>query len=50
MTEFSPIHRGSEVPDPYCEGLGAFENVLDILEDSCEGLMTEIEKRMKEEG
>ncbi len=39
MTEFSSAYKGQEVPDPYYLGEGAFELVLDILEDSCQGLL-----------
>jgi protein-tyrosine phosphatase len=27
------------VPDPYYGGASGFENVLDILEDACQGLL-----------
>lgn len=36
MTAFSKTCEGQEVPDPYCGNLFAFEEVLDILEESCE--------------
>lgn len=39
MTAFSPIYAGQEVPDPYYQSNGAFELVLDMLEDSCQGLL-----------
>jgi protein-tyrosine phosphatase len=32
------------VPDPYYGGAEGFENVIDILEDSCEGLLEYILK------
>jgi len=44
MTHFSAKHQGKEVPDPYYLGGPAFDLVLDILEDSCEGLLIDIEK------
>ena len=31
-----------EVPDPYYGGETGFENVLDLLEDACEGLLEEL--------
>lgn len=46
--EAAKIHRMSEyavrktfdhVPDPYYGGASGFENVLDILEDACEGIL-----------
>lgn len=30
------------VPDPYYGGAEGFENVLDILEDACKGLMDKL--------
>lgn len=42
MTEFSPAYQGQEIPDPYCEGEGAFDLVLDMLEDACEGLLVHL--------
>lgn len=42
MTEFSTDYKGQEVPDPYYEGTGMFELVLDILQDACEGLIDHI--------
>ncbi len=31
------------VPDPYYEGAEGFENVLDLLEDACEGLIDSLQ-------
>lgn len=42
MTAFSPIYAGQEIPDPYYQADGAFELVLDMLEDSCRGLLEHI--------
>ena len=45
MSEFlrSAEFRGMDtVPDPYFGGRKGFELVLDLLEDACEGLLTEI--------
>lgn len=45
MSEFlrSPKFKGMDtVPDPYFGGRKGFELVLDLLEDACEGLLTEI--------
>lgn len=39
ITAFSKCYPGQEVPDPYYGGEGAFEHVLNIIEDSCEGLV-----------
>lgn len=45
MTAFSPSYKGQEIPDPYYLGSAAFDLVLDMLEDSCEGLLKAIEKK-----
>ena len=44
MTDFASNGKYSEVPDPYYGGPEGFENVLDILEDSCAGLLEKIKK------
>lgn len=42
-THFSRNYKNEEVPDPYYSGSSGFELVLDILEDSCRGLIEELE-------
>ncbi|MFV0267599.1 MAG: low molecular weight protein-tyrosine-phosphatase [Draconibacterium sp.] len=42
MTDFSQVFDYNEVPDPYYGGADGFELVLDLLEDSCEGLLDKI--------
>lgn len=44
ITAFSAIYPNIDVPDPYFGGKGDFDLVLDILEDSCEGLILKIKK------
>jgi protein-tyrosine phosphatase len=39
MTDFRKEWNYTEVPDPYYGGDEGFELVLDLLEDSCEGLL-----------
>jgi len=39
MTEFSHDKTYDHVPDPYYGGASGFELVLDLLEDSCAGLL-----------
>lgn len=39
ITAFSETYKNEEVPDPYYGGEAAFELVLDMLEDSCQGLI-----------
>ncbi|MEC9069498.1 MAG: low molecular weight phosphotyrosine protein phosphatase, partial [SAR324 cluster bacterium] len=39
MTDFCERKKISSVPDPYYGGNQGFENVIDILEDSCMGFL-----------
>lgn len=39
ITHYSKCYKDEEVPDPYYQGEAGFEQVLDMLEDSCEGLV-----------
>ena len=39
MTDFCITAQVSAVPDPYYGGNQGFENVLDLLEDACQGLL-----------
>ena len=39
MTKFATQYEIDHVPDPYYGGSKGFDLVLDILEDSCEGLL-----------
>lgn len=39
MTDFCKLKVVDYVPDPYYGGAQGFENVLDILEDACRGLL-----------
>ena len=42
MTDFSSQKDYDEVPDPYYLKADGFELVLDILEDSCKGLLNKL--------
>ena len=42
MTDYCRTKVADHVPDPYYGGAQGFENVLDILEDACGGLMEEV--------
>ena len=42
MTDFSIAMSATHVPDPYYGGSDGFEYVLDLLEDSCHGLLKHI--------
>ena len=43
MTDFSSSSKYEGIPDPYYGGSSAFELVLDLLEDACEGLLEHIQ-------
>ena len=47
MTDFCVKKVVDYVPDPYYGGAQGFENVLDILEDACEGLLLTIKSDEK---
>ena len=42
MTDFCTQHSDKVVPDPYFGGEKGFENVLDLLEDACSGLIVKL--------
>jgi protein-tyrosine phosphatase len=42
MTDFCIKIQATHVPDPYYGGDQGFENVIDLLEDTCEGLFKEL--------
>lgn len=44
MVEYCRKKVVDYVPDPYYGGAYGFENVLDILEDACEGLLEELKR------
>lgn len=44
MTDFCRLKQADHVPDPYYGGAQGFENVLDLLEDACAGLLEELKK------
>lgn len=43
MTDFCTTFEERSVPDPYYGGAAGFEQVLDLLEDACEGLINHLE-------
>jgi protein-tyrosine phosphatase len=45
LRDWDPVGPGN-VPDPYYEGQEGFEEVLDIIERSCEGLVRELKTRV----
>ncbi len=42
MMDFSKKYENDHVPDPYYSGSEGFELVLDLLEDSCDGLLEKV--------
>lgn len=44
MTDYCRTFLVDHVPDPYYGGAQGFENVIDILEDACLGLLEQLEK------
>jgi protein-tyrosine phosphatase len=49
MVSFGNKMKVDEVPDPYYSGSDGFEYVLDILEDSVEGLLNKVEDDIRRE-
>jgi protein-tyrosine phosphatase len=45
MTDFCQQIQATHVPDPYYGGDQGFENVIDLLEDACEGLYKEVRSK-----
>jgi protein-tyrosine phosphatase len=43
ITYFSTFFKNQEIPDPYYQGKAGFELVLDMLEDSCVGILEHLE-------
>lgn len=44
ITSFSSVYRGQDIPDPYYQGEGGFQLVLDMIEDSCDDLLEHLKK------
>ena len=44
FTAFSSRYHNEEVPDPYYGGSAGFELVMDMLEDSCQGLLDRLNR------
>ena len=45
LTEFCLQHNRTVVPDPYYGGKTGFEDVLNLVEDACEGLILHVKKQ-----
>lgn len=50
LTQFCRQRRAEVVPDPYYAGAAGFEEVLDLIEDACEGLLDHVEQRLAASG
>ncbi len=48
ITEHCRHHRAREVPDPYYGGPEGFEQVLDLLEDACSGLLEDLLRQRRQ--
>ena len=46
LTRYSQRLRSDGVPDPYGGDAAAFEHVLDLVEDACDGLLAEVQTRL----
>ena len=44
ISEYSESYPREVIPDPFYEGKEGFDKVLDMLEDSCEGILNHIRK------
>ena len=44
MIDFSIKYQHDHIPDPYYSGADGFELVLDLLEDACAGLISNLEE------
>jgi protein-tyrosine phosphatase len=47
ITAFSGSYHNQEIPDPYYTGEAGFEQVLDMLEDSCQGIIAQIKETIR---
>jgi protein-tyrosine phosphatase len=46
LSEFGRAHASEVVPDPYYAGPAAFDHVLDLVEDACDGLVEHLRQRL----
>ena len=47
LTDFCTHHRAHAVPDPYYGGADGFEDVLDLVEDACAGLLAQLRPSLR---
>lgn len=48
LTEFCQTLTNQVIPDPYYGGTNGFEDVLDLVEDACEGLIRHVRARLNQ--
>lgn len=48
FTAFSACYPNQVIPDPFYQGGAAFDYILDIIEDACEGLIEHLKKQRQE--
>jgi protein-tyrosine phosphatase len=46
FTEFCLVQKATVVPDPYFGGAQGFEEVLDLVEDACDGLLLHVQRQL----
>ena len=49
LTEFCLTHDAPVVPDPYHGDTKGFDQVLDLVEDACDGLLRYVKQKLKTE-
>ncbi|QCB47463.1 low molecular weight protein-tyrosine-phosphatase [Hydrogenophaga sp. PAMC20947] len=47
LAEFFEQHDSAVVPDPYLGGTQGFEDVLDLVEDGCTGLLRHVQQQLR---
>lgn len=47
FTEFCLVHDSPVIPDPYYGGASGFDQVLDLVEDACEGLLRHVQGQIQ---
>ena len=50
LAEFFQQHDSPVVPDPYQGGASGFDEVLDLVEDGCAGLLRHVQQRLDRAG
>ena len=47
MADFLTTHKISYIPDPYYMGVEGFSHVLDLLEEACQNLLTQLKSTFR---